>query len=294
VLFSSVSSVLGSACQANHAAANAYLDGLARFRQVQGRPALSINWGPWSGIGAAARRAVDQRSDLAGIGLITPEEGMELLESALVSGMSQLAAVRLDLGQFPARWRERSLFEFLTQPLTSGAASTGESLTMQQSPFLLTYWAAPAGERRGLLLSQLQTLVARTLGMADSQSVPTDQALSDLGLDSLASLELCNNLEESLHTPIPSTLVYDYPTLANMADFFLALLEPTDPASHTNSAPPDANTPASPGDQRAVDEIHLAGAQRAEDPNVDAAADTTHVLQGMRDLCEELSRWEEV
>ena len=79
VLFSSVSSVFGSTGQANHAAANAFLDGLAGCRQKLGLPALAIDWGPWSDIGAAAARDVASRGDLSGIGMISPGEGIAIL-----------------------------------------------------------------------------------------------------------------------------------------------------------------------------------------------------------------------
>ena len=48
VLFASVAGALGNPGQTDYATANAFLDGLADYRQAQGLPALAIQWGSWS------------------------------------------------------------------------------------------------------------------------------------------------------------------------------------------------------------------------------------------------------
>jgi polyketide synthase 12/myxalamid-type polyketide synthase MxaB len=284
VLFSSVSSVLGSAGQANHAAANAFLDGLARYRQAQKLPALSINWGPWSEIGAAARRDVGNRDDLSGIGMLTPAEGLSLLARALNCDAPQVAALRLNVEQLPTRWRQRTLFERL-EKCSADASSNGD----HDSDFLRQYRQAADDQRQSLLLAHLQSLVANTLGMPSPNSVAVDQALSDMGLDSLASLELGNNLEESLNVAIPSTLVYDYPTLHDMADFFAGRLADATPS--VEHAPPSETTPA---ETRSTEE-----SDDTEDPDHSSSSseddsESDDVLKNIQDLSDELERWDEV
>jgi hypothetical protein len=84
VLFSSVASLLGSPGQSNYAAANAGLDGLAGQLSAAGLPAVSLQWGAWSGGGMAASDAqTAARVERMGISLISPAAGLAALEGVL-------------------------------------------------------------------------------------------------------------------------------------------------------------------------------------------------------------------
>jgi acyl carrier protein len=59
----------------------------------------------------------------------------------------------------------------------------------------------------------------------DSERVPEDKAVRSLGLDSLMALELRNRLERQLHLKLSATLVWNYPTVAKLAEFLQKRLE---------------------------------------------------------------------
>ncbi|WP_376771313.1 beta-ketoacyl reductase, partial [Rhizomonospora bruguierae] len=87
VLVSSVAGTLGSVGQANYAAANAFLDGLAVRRREVGLPGVSVAFGLWDvGLGAGLGSVDVERMRRAGMPALSVGEGLRLFDAALASG----------------------------------------------------------------------------------------------------------------------------------------------------------------------------------------------------------------
>jgi malonyl CoA-acyl carrier protein transacylase len=78
VLFSSIAGRFGNVGQADYAAANEILNKLAQWldRRYSGR-AVSVIWGPWSGVGMVAQ--LERHLDRRGLGMIAPDVGRALI-----------------------------------------------------------------------------------------------------------------------------------------------------------------------------------------------------------------------
>jgi NADPH:quinone reductase-like Zn-dependent oxidoreductase/acyl carrier protein len=227
VLFSSIASLLGSAGQANHAGANAFLDALAHHRHAQGLPALSINWGPWSEIGAAADRNLIARLGAHGISAIAPGPGLEALERLMLQASPQVGVVAVDW----ARYLEHvpggvppMLTDFVRTTPAPVAAPSAETTPVTAPEDLRQRLAGlPAGNRRALLLAEVRELVGRGLGL-EAQAIDEAQPFSEVGLDSLLAVELRTLIARrlALERGLPATTLFDYPTVEALTDYLLA------------------------------------------------------------------------
>jgi acyl carrier protein len=95
---------------------------------------------------------------------------------------------------------------------------TSNQETPQDSALYSTLLAAEAKQRQRLLEEYLQTLVARILRSAPSR-IAFDKPLGTLGLDSLMGVELRNKLETNLRLKLSATLVWNYPTIQQLASY---------------------------------------------------------------------------
>jgi acyl carrier protein len=211
VIFSAGAALLGSAGQANYAAANSVADAIAGLRRASGLPALTIQWGGWTEVGMVAR--LDERGRerwrAKGLEFITPREGARWFGQLL--GWSGTVAV------IPARWPA-----YVAGMPEQGRRWLGELVNVetsgQQQANVRTLQDmlgdAPAHRRREMLMEGLAGLSRTVLGVGAGFPVPEDVPLRDLGLDSLMAVELRNLLAKAGQAQLPMTLLFDYPTLA--------------------------------------------------------------------------------
>ncbi len=236
VLYSSAAGVLGTPGQANYAAANAFLDALARHRHARGLPATSLAWGLWeeasglTGDLGAADRARLTRSGLRPLG---NEEALRLLDATLGGDLTEVVPARPDLAALRERAGSGTLpavFSGLVRPPARAVAANRAS-------------GLPAEDRHRHALNLVRETAAAVLGHSSADAVDPGHAFKDLGFDSLTAVELRNRLGAATGLPLPATLVFDYPTPAALADRLAELAGGTAPAPVETTAPGAADEP---------------------------------------------------
>ncbi|MFE9770062.1 beta-ketoacyl synthase N-terminal-like domain-containing protein, partial [Streptomyces sp. NPDC005808] len=222
VLFSSAAGVLGSAGQANYAAGNAFLDGLAQIRQAQGLPATSLAWGPWAESGMAGRLdAADvARMKRAGVPPLSTQEGLELFDAGITADAAAVVPVRLDLSVVRKSAAQGGEIPYLLRGLVRAPQRRAAAQAAAEASGLAGRLAGRlAPERLELVLDVVLSEVAAVLGHASADAVPAQRAFTELGFDSLTAVELRNRLGKVTGLRLPATLVFDYPSATVLSEF---------------------------------------------------------------------------
>ncbi|WP_442906084.1 type I polyketide synthase [Kitasatospora sp. NBC_00458] len=228
VLFSSIAATFGNPGQANYAAANAFLDALARHRRAHGLPATSLAWGLWeeaSGMtGAMADGDVD-RLARRGVTPLPTQQALALFDLARAVDQPLHLLVRLD-GAALARAEGGSdggpgLFRRLVRrparQARTGVAARPRSLAEQLRPLA-------DEDRRRLLLDVVQGQLAGVLGHRTPGAARAEQTFKELGFDSLTAVEFRNRLGAATDLRLSATLVFDFPTPALLSEHLYARL----------------------------------------------------------------------
>ena len=233
MLFSSVSTLVGTAGQANYAAANSCLDELAQFRQRNGLPAVSVQWGPWSGVGMAMASGAITQLELQGIGGILGEPALAALEAA--SKWMQIPVVAVAHFQWPLFMASlpQNVSTTLMSLISVHNSQHSESSIVDEKNEFISYLSKLRPDER---LVQLQLWVSEQVALVGQIQVGFDQPLMDAGVDSLAAIELRNQLSKNLSgMQLAAGLLFNHPTVSKLAAHFECLLFP---AKHAPLARP--------------------------------------------------------
>jgi acyl transferase domain-containing protein/acyl-CoA synthetase (AMP-forming)/AMP-acid ligase II/NADPH:quinone reductase-like Zn-dependent oxidoreductase/acyl carrier protein len=220
VMFSSVAGTLGGAGQGNYAAANAYLDALARRRRAQGLPGQALAWGFWSERSGLTGHLAD--GDVARLGRdgivgMSSAEGLALFDAALANGHPVLVPIRIDRTRLSADTAPVLLRGLARPP----ARRTAQAQAATSWPGRLA--PLPDEERDRLLTGLVREHVAAVLGHE-----PTGDAVpfKELGFDSLTAIELRNRVSAAVGLRLPTTVIFDHPTPLALARYVKAELVP--------------------------------------------------------------------
>ncbi len=226
VMFSSMAGLVGSSGQANYAAANAFLDGLAVYRRARGLPAISLGWGLWEQASnmTGGLASVDfARFARDGIVAMSATEALQLLDSAMVVDEPFLLPARIDIAALRAKYDAGTLPPMFVDLINARARrQVDDSLAAakSKSALLERLEGLPEAEQDEVLLELVRSHIATVLGNTTPEAIDPDKAFQELGFDSLTAVEMRNRLKAATGLALSPTLIFDYPNSAALAGYF--------------------------------------------------------------------------
>ncbi|MEE6139151.1 type I polyketide synthase [Mycobacterium sp. 050128] len=247
VLFSSMAGLAGASGQANYAAANSFLDGLAVHRRRCGLPAISLGWGLWDQASAmtGALGAADRaRFGRDGIVAMSSDQALDLMDTALIVDEPFLMPAHIDLAALRAKFDGGTLppmFVDLINAPTRRQVDDSLAAAKSKSALLQRLEGLPEDEQYAVLLDLVRSNIATVLGNSSPESIDPDRAFQELGFDSLTAVEMRNRLKSATGLALSPTLIFDYPNCAALAGYMHSELIGTEQQGTPAAAPGEAD-----------------------------------------------------
>nr|WP_319025127.1 SDR family NAD(P)-dependent oxidoreductase [Nisaea nitritireducens] len=193
VLFSSTSAVFGNAGQIDYAAANGFLDGFAGVREehvklgVRHGRTVSINWPLWKdggmGVSDEREKVLRERFGLVPLDMRT---GFAAMVRALSMVPAQVMVMQTEGGRDPD-------LSPRTEILTTAQPAAGVEPTL------------------------FVAILREVLMLGSEHDVDAHMTFQELGLDSIRGTRFIQDLSKRFGVELRETLVFDYPTLHELA-----------------------------------------------------------------------------
>jgi amino acid adenylation domain-containing protein len=238
LFYGSLSGMIGSPGLFAYAAANGYLDGLARRLRGIGEPAVCVGWGAFSGDGMATGLSV---GDDDPFGRLDPAAGTASLDRLLFADEPALGHFAVDWVEAGRRYPAMAADDYLADVMTPTPVAVETGVDRGALHRL------PAEDRIVPVTDWLLATVAGRLHI--DGAIDPARPLTELGLDSLTALEIRNAVERAFGLSIGVVDLMRGPSVAELAGRIAATIPP--PAATVAAAPIDEPFPLSAG-QRAV------------------------------------------
>jgi NAD(P)-dependent dehydrogenase (short-subunit alcohol dehydrogenase family)/acyl carrier protein len=212
LLLSSASLLLGSPGQGAYAAANAFLDALARHRASLGMPTLSLRLGAVAG-STMSRRAEAAGRDVAADGVFPLTEAEV---ATAIPGLWQSGQPTATLMAF----RAEDWLANLPNPMARAWFAPllpGQGLAEPPAANPTTRWGT--GRRAVTALrAELTAIVAMMTGL-DPAAIADDRPLRELGVDSLMTLKIRGEIARRTGLEVRITAFWAHPTTGAFARY---------------------------------------------------------------------------
>lgn len=194
-----------------------------------------IEAGPAAGLIAAVQQSSGTDPDAAVVTMIKDRPAI----TSVLTAVGSLFAAGVDIDWAPmldgARVRRVELPTYAFQRRrfwlgTTADAAPNAAVDDESAATFAERWRALApAERVNQLVELVCTQAAVVLGHASGQDVSVNSAFQDLGFDSMAGVELRNRLKNKTGLPLSRTLIFDYPTPIEFADYLAEQLSDNPP-----------------------------------------------------------------
>ncbi len=230
ILFSSITTVLGTPGQASYIAANAALEALVERRRAEGLPALAVMWGPIGDAGYLARetRVSSMLSKMMGTPHMRAAQALEALPGLLRSGQCIAGIGFVDWGHVRRQLPGLAAPFWSEMPAEAGAdhggRSIGERIVELSPPEAAQVVLQVLVEELSVILKQPQA------------AIDPDRAILEFGVDSLMAVELQMALEHRLGGQRQLVALAMTSTLRRLADQMQQAMRTKDAGSDHSAA----------------------------------------------------------
>ncbi|RFD24047.1 polyketide synthase, partial [Mycobacterium uberis] len=203
-LTASAAGVFGISGQGSYAAANSYLDALARARRQQGCHTMSLDWVAWRRLGFAANaQIVSDELQRIGSRDITPSEAFTAWEYVDAYDVAQVVVL----------------------PVLNPDGSAGFTVADSYLVPARNWSQMAAAEVRKELESGLRAIIAAELRIAETE-LDTDRPFAELGLNSLTAMAIRREAEQFIGIELSTIMLFNHPTIALLAAYLAKVVAP--------------------------------------------------------------------